>query len=176
MTRSFPIPPEEYVPERDTKLPFVIIGDEAYPLMEYLLIPYSADSLVSDEERNFNKRLSRARRCVEHAFGIMAAKWRILSKAIETNENVAMSIVKCICILHNVVIDREGMQHVLTPIYKFRRRQGVRNDGGRPNDRAKAVRKAFARYFDRHRVNRVTDMESESNSENTDNPDSSSDD
>lgn len=45
---------------------------------------------------------------MECAFGIMTAKWRLLGKCIETNVNKAESIVKCICLLHNIIIDREG--------------------------------------------------------------------
>jgi len=46
-------------------------------------------------------------RVVESAFGILADKWRILKKPIETSPNMADRIVKCICVLHNTVIDRE---------------------------------------------------------------------
>jgi len=44
---------------------------------------------LSCEERVFIYRLSRARRCVECAFGILIAKWPLLNKEIETNVNKA---------------------------------------------------------------------------------------
>jgi hypothetical protein len=69
-------------------MPFVIIGDEAYPLKTYLMKPFARKDL-SYEERVFNYRLSRTRRCVECPFGILTAKWRLLNKAIETNVNEA---------------------------------------------------------------------------------------
>lgn len=50
-------------------------------------------------------RVSRARRTIENCFGIMAAKWRILLKSIETSTEVANCIVQAICILHNFDID-----------------------------------------------------------------------
>jgi hypothetical protein len=56
----------------------------------------------------FNYRLSRARRVVESAFGICASKWRIPDKAIETKVDTGVEIVKCISLLHNIVIDIYG--------------------------------------------------------------------
>ena len=56
----------------------------------------------------FQYSLSRGRRCVECAFGILTAKWRLLNKAIETNVNKAERTVRCICWLHNIIIGLEG--------------------------------------------------------------------
>lgn len=89
-------------------LPFVMLGDDAYPLKTYLMKPYSK-RLLSHEEKVFNYRLSRARRCIECAFGILTAKWRLLGKCIETEVDKAERIVKAICLLHNIIIDREGV-------------------------------------------------------------------
>jgi hypothetical protein len=38
-----------------------------------------------------------------------ASKWRILDKAIETKVDTGVEIVKCIALLHNIVIDVEGL-------------------------------------------------------------------
>jgi hypothetical protein len=74
---------------------------------------------LTREQNIFNGRLSQARRCVECAFGILANKWRILSKSIETNEEVSMLIVNCAATLHNVVIDKDKilMQAVLEKVW-----------------------------------------------------------
>ena len=71
-----------------TQMPFVILGDEDYPLKTYLLKPFARKNL-SCEECALSYRLSRARRCVECAFGILIAKWPLLNKEIETNVNKA---------------------------------------------------------------------------------------
>jgi hypothetical protein len=88
----------------ETEMPLVMLGDEASPLKTSLLKPFARKDL-SCEERVLNYRLSRARRCVECAFGILTAKWRFLNKAIETK---ADRIVKFICLLHNINIDLGG--------------------------------------------------------------------
>jgi len=83
-------------------MPFFILGDEAYPLKTYLMKLFARKDL-SCEERVFNYRLSLSRSCVECAFGILTAKWRLLNKAIGTKVNKAERIVSCICWLHNTI-------------------------------------------------------------------------
>ncbi|XP_057308122.1 uncharacterized protein LOC130646008 [Hydractinia symbiolongicarpus] len=53
------------------KFPFVFVGDEAFPLKEYLLKPY-AKGFIQKKEQIANYRLSRARRQEENVFGICA--------------------------------------------------------------------------------------------------------
>ena len=65
-----------------TEMPFVILGDEAYPLKTCVMKPLRES--MSYEERVFHYRLSRARRCTECVCGILTAKWRLINKAIET--------------------------------------------------------------------------------------------
>jgi len=77
--------------------------------------PYERNSLA-DRRRNFNVRLSRARKPVECAFGILYSKWHIISKAIETEVELVHQIVKCICVLHNTIIEKEGFERHLTDV------------------------------------------------------------
>nr|XP_023011702.1 protein ANTAGONIST OF LIKE HETEROCHROMATIN PROTEIN 1-like [Leptinotarsa decemlineata] len=56
---------------------------------------------MSQEQEKFNYCLSRARRLVECAFGIITSKWRILKTEIEIVPDKVDLIVKCICLLHN---------------------------------------------------------------------------
>ena len=41
-----------------------------------------------------NKQLSRARRVVENAFGMLAQKWRVFFRSIETDAETAERVVK----------------------------------------------------------------------------------
>jgi len=58
------------------------------------------DSLLSLGDSNY----CQSRRVVESAFGILAAKWRILNKPTGTSI-MADRIVKCVCVLHSTVIN-----------------------------------------------------------------------
>jgi len=110
---------------------------------------------MSYEERVFKYRLLRARRCVECAFGILTAKWRLLNKAIKTNVNKAERIVRCICLLRNIIIDLEGTTHNPSVLQETSQICGSRrartNVSGRsfrrPSKGAIDVRNAFKAYF-----------------------------
>ena len=67
------MPSDEVLPGATEKLPNVLLGDEAYPLKTYLLKPYVGKN-VTPERSKFSYRLSRARRCIECAFGILYSK------------------------------------------------------------------------------------------------------
>lgn len=49
--------------------------------------------------------MSRARRTIENAFGVMSAKWRILLRPIETSDTNADQILRAIVGLHNFLIE-----------------------------------------------------------------------
>ncbi|CAJ0953206.1 unnamed protein product [Ranitomeya imitator] len=87
-------------------LPFVVVGDEAFQMSGNLLKPYSSRGL--DRTKSiFNYRLSRARRTVECAFGILVSKWRILGSAINLKIETVDEVVKACVVLHNFIIDKE---------------------------------------------------------------------
>eukprot|EP00795_Rhopilema_esculentum_P011796 gene11796-2174_t len=82
------------------QLPYVIVADEIFALKPYLLKPYPGNSLNSSR-RIFNHRLSRCRRIIENAFGILSARWRIFRGPIKSKPKYVDSIIKaCLC-LHN---------------------------------------------------------------------------
>nr|XP_054934290.1 uncharacterized protein LOC129380069 isoform X2 [Dermacentor andersoni] len=112
-------------------IPYFFVGDEAFPLKTYMMRPYSkkslhplllgnssmataqpcsADSSAStqfeelQQKRIFNYRLSRARRVVENAFGILAQRWRILRRPFKAKEDNIRRIVSACVVLHNFLL------------------------------------------------------------------------
>ena len=88
---------------------YVILGDEAHPLKIYLMRPFPRQNLIF-KKKMFNYRLSRARRCIECTFGILRSKWRFLLTELEANVEKSESIAKYACLLHNIIIEEEGLQ------------------------------------------------------------------
>lgn len=145
------LPPSSHIEGIVTDMPFVILADDAYQLKTYIMKPYSRRNL-SHEEKIFNYRLSRARRCVECAFGIMTAKWRLLGKCIEINVGKAERIVKCICLLHNIIIDCEGGEFSSVTLQQSLNEsplQGNRSSRmyNKASQEAQIIRDTFKSYF-----------------------------
>ena len=90
---------------------FVFIADEAFALGEHLMKPYPQRNLTPDQ-RIYNYRLSRARRVVENAFGIMANRFRIFLTSINLALYKVDNVVLCCCILHNF-LRRNAQNYVL---------------------------------------------------------------
>ncbi|PNF40028.1 hypothetical protein B7P43_G11634, partial [Cryptotermes secundus] len=154
-SKNFNMPPDCELPMSSEKLPNVLIADEAYPLKLYLLKPYARKNLTPAKTA-FNYRLSRARRCIECAFGILYAKWRILGKDIETSVPNAIAIIKCTCVLHNVIRDKDGEND---PVYREVRFNGLQSaplHKHRRNNRyttlAEKVHDTFANYLKTQRL------------------------
>lgn len=74
------LPEDEQLFGSHRTLPFVFVGDDSFPLKRYFMKPYPFKH-QDNKQRIYSYRLSRARRVVENAFGIMANKFRIFLSA-----------------------------------------------------------------------------------------------
>ena len=62
-----------------------------------------ARKALTNERCIFNYRLSRARRVVENAFGILANCWRLYYYCIYLNPDNVTTVVKATIVLHNIL-------------------------------------------------------------------------
>lgn len=97
------------------KVPYVILADKAFALNEYTMKPFPGDLERGSEERIFNYRLSRARRCVENAFGILSSVFRVLRKPMLLQPKIATKIVLATIHLHNYLRKRTLTRSQYTP-------------------------------------------------------------
>ncbi|XP_073442047.1 uncharacterized protein [Dendrobates tinctorius] len=138
------LPAPRPLPGSTHPVPFVMVSDEAFPLMITLLCPYPRKGLNA-RRRIFNYRLSRARRYVECTFGIMCSQWRIFHTAIQLDTDTVDTVIKACCVLHNYAreystdIDVEYQQPVINPVTNVCQ--------GRPSNNGVSVREAFTEYF-----------------------------
>ena len=115
---TFPDP--EPLPSDDNDMPYFFIGDDAFALRKWMMKPYS-DRHLSHSQTVFNYtysfqlyfqlyylyRLSRARRVVENAFGILANRWRCILTCIELQPRNVIHVVEAAFILHNLLRMRQ---------------------------------------------------------------------
>lgn len=80
----------------------VFSGDNVFALRKYMMKPYGHRQLTHDE-RIFNYRLSRARRVLENAFGILANRFQMMLTTIQHKPGtIRLTVTACI-ILHNLM-------------------------------------------------------------------------
>uniref|UniRef100_A0A8C6SPQ9 DDE Tnp4 domain-containing protein n=1 Tax=Neogobius melanostomus TaxID=47308 RepID=A0A8C6SPQ9_9GOBI len=139
-------PADGVLPGAEIEMPYVIVGDAAFPLKTYLMRPFSGRGELNYEKRIFNYRLSRARNVVENAFGILAARWRIFLTTIYLHPRKVDAIVLAACTLHNFLC-RPGESLGWLEEQDVRLRDGPRMGGGRGGQVAERVRDNFCRYF-----------------------------
>lgn len=85
-------------------MPYVLVGDEAFPLKSNLMRPFpgrAVPGVLTKEQQIYNYRLSRARRIIENTFGILVAKWRIFKSDVIAIPRKIELYVKATVVLHN---------------------------------------------------------------------------
>ena len=76
------------------QLPHYFVGDEAFPLSVDLMRPYprgQRGTKLAEDKLVFSYRLSRARRIVEYAFGILVQRFRVFDCRIYLSDENATS-------------------------------------------------------------------------------------
>ncbi len=124
------MPPAEPLPGTDIEMPYMFIADEAYPLRTDLMKPYPSRHLARDQ-RIYNYRLSRARRVIENAFGILANRWRVFLSTIHLDPVAVTKITLAALALHNymrehapdtyipqALADTEDTEHHIIPEWR----------------------------------------------------------
>ena len=151
------------LPGSDITLPHAFVADEAFPLDENIMRPYGGCSL-SRAQKIFNYRLSRARRIVENAFGIMASRFRVFRRSLLVKPESADVIVLACTVLHNflrcktavnymdgLALDSEDNSgRILPGLWRAEQVAGLRSwrgNSGRRSHSALQNRELLSQYF-----------------------------
>lgn len=147
-------PADELLPDSNKKLPYVVVGDEAFRLHRHLMKPYSKLSARSDKRKTmFNYRLCRARRVTENAFGILTQIFRVFYSPIALNPKTCDKLIMVCCCLHNLLRDAY-LEKNSKPYYEYDSKvqmpesvTSLTGAGGFGNADGLEIRELFTDYF-----------------------------
>lgn len=144
-------------------LPYFFVGDDAFQLSSTMMKPYSSAD-KTHQSAIFNYRLSRARRVVENAFGILATRFRLFRREQDMEPRGVKKVVMASCSLHNFLRTRSDTLYMPQGLIDWEDKNHDVHDGewrqdfelapldraavGRnATDYAKDMRNGLARFF-----------------------------
>lgn len=145
----FDTPEPKCLPGTNLSVPHVFLGDEAFPLLSNLMKPYARPAASEDQTKTiFNYRLSRARRLVENAFGILAQRFRIFYTPIQMKTSTVEYVITSACIIHNLLTDEQPISPSSDlPISELDSYSNTNDSSDTNNQSQLLIRDTFKLYF-----------------------------
>ncbi|ODM87516.1 putative nuclease HARBI1, partial [Orchesella cincta] len=90
-------------------IPLYFVADDAFPLAKHIQKPFKPLQSIElpEDERIFNyrkcSRLSRARRTIENAFGILCVRWLCLARTMFVGPDRAQKVITACCLQHIII-------------------------------------------------------------------------
>ena len=103
---------------------------------------------LSEEQEAFNFQLSAIRVKVEHTFGHLKGRWRILAKRSDVHHSFMPTVVVACCVLHNMC-EKEKQQRPpahLEPAVNPQPQRPHQDYNEPPNGEAQAIRAALVHH------------------------------
>jgi len=86
----------------ETQVPFLVLGDSGFGLESWLQKPFTHHTQLSESQKIFNYRHSRARRSVENMFGRVKCRWRRLLRGVDVRYENAHKVISVAFALNNL--------------------------------------------------------------------------
>lgn len=90
-----------------------VIGDSAYALQKYVMVPYKNNGHLTEAQVNFNNRLCSARVMIERAIGLLKGCFRSLLDKLHMKQTdlIPQYVIAC-CVLHNICILNDDIMDI----------------------------------------------------------------
>lgn len=97
---------QEIVHNREKYLPgdFYIVGDKAYPVLDWCIPPYIDRGILTAGEKHFNTVLSRVRQTIERSFALLKGRFRRLKYLDMARTDLIPKTILACCVLHNICL------------------------------------------------------------------------
>lgn len=109
--------PRKYFPNDE-----MIIGDKAYPTLEWCMEPYIDRGKLTPSQKKFNHILSQTRQTVERSFALLFGRWRRLKFLDMNRTDLVPATVMACCVLHNFCIiskDQDDFDQYIKEGYEY---------------------------------------------------------
>lgn len=117
-------PEPDPLPHDTQDVPYYLIGDDAFALRSYMMKPFGTRVLTQDE-RIYNYRVSRARRVVENSFGILVNRFQVMLNTMNHLPETVRLITKTCVLLHNLMRTRYPVMQNRLVLDNQARNQGM---------------------------------------------------
>ncbi|XP_071052961.1 putative nuclease HARBI1 [Onthophagus taurus] len=84
-----------------------LLGDSGYPCQRHLLTPFKDRCQLTENQRNFNVKLSSNRYVIEHCFGLLKQRFRQLFHLKLKDISLIANFIRACCVLHNLAVDND---------------------------------------------------------------------
>lgn len=84
-----------------------LLGDKAYPVLQWLIPPYIDRGNLNAVNRRFNETLSKGRQVIERAFALLKGRFRRLKYLDMNRTDLIPATILAACVIHNMCIDHE---------------------------------------------------------------------
>ena len=105
--QELPIPSPRCLPGGVQIIPFVLIGDDAFPLKTHMMKHYAQQNLTT-ERRVYNCRQSRGRRISKNLFSALVNRWCIYHTVMLLEPTAVESVILATLALRNMLITSSG--------------------------------------------------------------------
>ena len=104
---------------------FYLVGDSAYPLCPFLLVPYS-DADPGSAQDSFNFWLSNSRIQIECTFGELIMRFGLFWRTLRFDHNKCVHIIRAAALVHNFLVSHREGTDLDKPFFKNLSREDMK--------------------------------------------------